>query len=313
MNAETEMQTTDGLGAAPSSSVATPVACEPCLSRGRLLADLAPYIERAVQSGGQSVEDLMALTDEDLRTAVGGQNAPTYALQDLLRPVEVAGCWSICPHTATHEYPSGLSALVNLGAIYGRGDPRELRAIASPGDAVSIIGARRASSYGREVARELGRDVAHAGFAVVSGMAFGIDACAHRGALEEEGTTVAVLGCGPDVAYPATHRSLWRRIQESGLILSQLPPGTGAWRWAFVARSQLIAALTGMTVCVEAARPSGSFAAVKAAKALGRKVGAVPGPVTSRVSVGTNAMLADDRQVAVVRYADDVVETMRTP
>ena len=87
-----------------------------------------------------------------------------------------------------------------------------------------MVGARRASSYGREVARALGADLAAAGMTVVSGLAFGIDACAHRGALET-GLTVAVLGCGADVAYPASHRSLWRRVQERGLVLSELPPG----------------------------------------------------------------------------------------
>ena len=106
------------------------------------------------------------------------------------------------------------------------------------------------------MARELGRELAAAGLVVVSGLAFGIDACAHRGALEA-GRTVAVLGCGADVAYPASHRALWRRIEENGLVLSELPPGTGAWRWTFPARNRIMAALAGMTVVVEAARALG--------------------------------------------------------
>ena len=126
---------------------------------------------------------------------------------------------------------------------------------------------------------------------VVSGLAFGIDACAHRGALEA-GRTVAVLGCGADVAYPASHRSLWRRIQERGLVLSELPPGTGAWRWAFPARNRIMAALAGMTVVVEAAQRSGSLITADLAADLGRDLGAVPGPVTSRVSAGSNDLLA---------------------
>ena len=142
---------------------------------------------------------------------------------------------------------------------------------------MTVVGARRASTYGREVARELGRELAAAGLVVVSGLAFGIDACAHRGALEG-GLTVAVLGCGADVAYPAAHRSLWRRICERGLVLSELPPGTGAWRWTFPARNRIMAALAGMTVVVEAAERSGSLITADLAADLGRDLGAVPGP-----------------------------------
>ncbi len=106
---------------------------------------------------------------------------------------------------------------------------------------MTIVGARRATSYGREVARELGRELAAAGIVVVSGLAFGIDACAHRGALEA-GRTIAVLGCGPDVAYPAAHRSLWRRIARDAASSSPScrpgrrrgagpsRPATGSWR-----------------------------------------------------------------------------------
>src|SRR6185436_9372375 len=140
---------------------------------------------------------------------------------------------------------------------------------------VTVGGSRRATSYGREIARALGRELTEAVLLVVSGMAFGVDACAHRGALES-GRTVAVLGCGVDVAYPATHRSLWRRIQERGLVLSELPPGTGAWRWAFPARNRLMAAMAGMTVVVEAAERSGSLITADLATDLGRDLGAVP-------------------------------------
>ena len=99
-------------------------------------------------------------------------------------------------------------------ALIGRGDPALLDGL-EPYGAVTVVGARRATSYGREIARELGRELAAAGIVVVSGLAFGIDACAHRGALDA-GRTIAVLGCGPDTAYPAAHRSLWRRICERG-------------------------------------------------------------------------------------------------
>ncbi|MFI5025343.1 MAG: DNA-processing protein DprA, partial [Solirubrobacterales bacterium] len=173
-----------------------------------------------------------------------------------------------------------------------------------------VVGARRASSYGREVARELGRELAAAGIVVVSGLAFGIDACAHRGALDA-GLTAAVLGCGADVAYPASHRSLWRRICEKGLVLSELPPGTGAWRWSFPARNRIMAALAGMTVVVEAAPRSGSLITADLAADLGRDLGAVPGPVSSRASGGANDLLAAG--ACLVRDAQDVLDAMLGP
>ncbi len=175
---------------------------------------------------------------------------------------------------------------------------------------MTVVGARRASSYGREIARELGRELAAAGFLVVSGLAFGIDACAHRGALDA-GLTVAVLGCGADVAYPAAHRSLWRRISEQGLVLSELPPGTGAWRWTFPARNRIMAALAGMTVVVEAAQRSGSLITADLAADLGRDLGAVPGPVNSRASAGANDLLAGG--ACLIRDAQDVLDAMLGP
>ena len=172
---------------------------------------------------------------------------------------------------------------------------------------MTVVGARRATSYGREVARELGRELAAAGMVVVSGLAFGIDACAHRGAIDA-GRTVAVLGCGPDIAYPAAHRSLWRRICEEGLVISELPPGAAPWRWTFPARNRIMAALAGMTVVVEAAARSGSLITADLAADLGRDLGAVPGPVTSRASAGPNNLLAGG--ACLVRDAQDVLDAM---
>ena len=175
---------------------------------------------------------------------------------------------------------------------------------------MTIVGARRATSYGREVARELGRELAAAGMIVVSGLAFGIDGCAHRGALDA-GRTIAVLGCGPDVAYPASHRTLWRRICETGLVISEFPPGATPWRWTFPARNRIMAALAGMTVVVEAATRSGSLITTDLAADLGRDLGAVPGPVTSRASAGPNGLLASGAHV--IRDAQDVLDAMLGP
>ncbi len=219
--------------------------------------------------------------------------------------LSAAQCWAVCRHD--ERYPATLREIgAAPWALIARGDSALLTDIAWA-ESVSIVGSRRGTSYGREVARALGHGLAAAGTTVISGMAFGIDACAHRGAIEG-GRTVAVLGCGPDLAYPASHRSLWRRIAESGLVISELPPGAGAWRWTFPARNRIIAGISGMTVVVEAAKRSGSLVTADFAADFGRGLGAVPGPVTSRNSAGVNDLLAGGAQL--VREARDVLEAM---
>ena len=293
-----------------------PEACPECLRRARLLAHLAPYIEKvATGAPGQRSPELLRLGNEDLVEAVaakvGGQMLAQVAAvpgERLQAELEAAECWAVCRHDPL--YPVGLRDAADAPwALIGRGDPTLLMRL-SPEEAVTVVGARRASTYGREVARELGRELASAGLVVVSGLAFGIDACAHRGALDG-GLTVAVLGCGADVAYPAAHRSLWRRIGEEGLVLSELPPGCGAWRWSFPARNRIMAALSGMTVVVEAAERSGSLITADLAADLGRDLGAVPGPVGSRLSVAPNNLIAGG--ACLVRDAQDVLDAMLGP
>ncbi len=294
----------------------TPQACPDCLRRARLLAHLAPYIEKiATGAPGSRSPELLRLSNEDLAAVA----APRVAAQVLARVVAVpesrlraeltaVGCWGCCRHDPL--FPAGLRDAADAPwALIGRGDPALLERLA-PDEAVTVVGARRASTYGREVARELCRELAAAGLVVVSGLAFGIDGCAHRGALDA-GLTVAVLGCGADVAYPAAHRSLWRRIGERGLVLSELPPGTGAWRWTFPARNRIMAALAGMTVVVEAAERSGSLITADLAADLGRDLGAVPGPVGSRLSAGPHSLLAGG--ACLVRDAQDVLDAMLGP
>ncbi len=293
-----------------------PSACPDCLRRSRLLAHLAPYIEKiATGTAGSRSPELLRLSNEDLAAAAAPNVADQVLAQvaavserRLIADLAAAGCWACCRHDAL--YPVGLRDAADAPwALVGRGDPALLKEL-DPDGVVTLVGARRASSYGREVARELGRELAAAGLVVVSGLAFGIDACAHRGALDA-GQTVAVLGCGADVAYPASHRSLWRRICEYGLVLSELPPGTGAWRWTFPARNRIMAALAGMTVVVEAAQRSGSLITADLATDLGRDLGAVPGPVTSRCSAGPNDLLAGG--ACLVRHAQDVLDAMLGP
>ena len=291
-------------------------ACLECLRRSWLLAALGPYVERiATGEVGSRSPELLRLSNEDLvevaAPKVAGQllaRIESLSEKRLNEELALADCWACCRHGEL--YPEGLRDADDAPwALIGRGDSSLLNGL-EPHGAVTIVGARRATSYGREIARELGRELARAGMVVVSGMAFGIDGCAHRGALDG-GRTIAVLGCGPDIAYPSSHRGLWRQISEAGLVLSELPPGAPPWKWTFPARNRIMAALAGMTVVVEAATRSGSLITMDLAADLGRDLGAVPGPVTSRASAGPNALLASGAHV--VRDAQDVLDAMLGP
>jgi DNA processing protein len=156
---------------------------------------------------------------------------------------------------------------------------------------VAVVGARACSPYGAQVARMLGRELAAAGLVIVSGLARGIDGEAHRGALEAGGLTLAVLGCGIDRDYPASHAQLSRRIEERGLVVSEYEPGVEPAPWRFPARNRIIAGLTEAVVVVEARDRSGALITADFALDEGREVFAVPGEITSTLSAGTNALL----------------------
>jgi DNA processing protein len=158
---------------------------------------------------------------------------------------------------------------------------------------VAMVGARACTGYGLQAAGQLAAELAKDGVTIVSGAALGVDGAAHRGALAVGGVTVAVLACGVDRRYPAAHDNLIQAIGERGAVLAELPPGTAPTRFRFLARNRLIAALAAATVVVEAAGRSGSLVTARLAAELGRAVFAVPGPITSRLSLGTNALLCD--------------------
>jgi DNA processing protein len=208
----------------------------------------------------------------------------------------------------TRSTPGYPPALVDLHdpprALHVRGE--RLDALDRP--AVAVVGARSCSSYGAQVARTLARDLAGVGVTVVSGLARGIDAEAHRGALEGGGLTVAVLGCGIDRDYPARHGELAKRIAASGLVVSEYPAGTEPAPWRFPARNRIIAALGAATVIVEARERSGALITADFALELGRDVLAVPGEITASLSAGTNALIR--RGPAPLLGADDVLDPL---
>lgn len=177
------------------------------------------------------------------------------------------------------------------------------------GTAVAIVGARDATTYGCEVAADIAADVADAGVTVVSGGAFGIDACAHRGALALRRPTIAVLAGGADVDYPRAHTALLERICSDGLVISEQAPAHTPTKSRFLSRNRLIAALGQGTVVVEAARRSGSLNTLNWADNLGRTTMAVPGPITSQASVGVHQALRDGKAIVVTSGAD-VLESL---
>jgi DNA processing protein len=184
-------------------------------------------------------------------------------------------------------YPRLLAELHDPPAqLYLRGD---VDVLSQP--AVAIVGARSCSTYGAQVARGLAGELAAAGLVVVSGLARGIDAEAHRGTLAVSGRTVAVLGCGIDRDYPRSHAELARRIRVGGAVVSEYPPGVEPAPWRFPARNRIIAGLCVATVVVEARERSGALITADFALELGRDVFAVPGEITSALSDGTNDLL----------------------
>lgn len=293
-------------------------ACEKCLRRSWLLARLAGHIEVA-RHQRRALREILALPGERLLAAVGGDEQATIAAAlervdpgvALERCAEL-GVHPICRHDGA--YPPRLRELVDPPAVVHVAGERDALERLVGGDlgegarAVALVGTRRASPDGLEVARGLGRGLGAAGVTVVSGMALGVDSAAHAGALEVAGPTVAVLAGGADRAYPASKRGLRERIVEHGCVVSEMPPGFQAFRWCFPARNRIIAALAQMTVVVEAAERSGSLITAECATDLGREVGAVPGPVTSWRSRGTNALLRDG--ATLVRDARDVLDAV---
>lgn len=190
--------------------------------------------------------------------------------------------------------------------LWVRGD-RALLARLRP--SVAIVGARAATSYGDHVALELSADLAGSGIPVISGGAYGIDGAAHRAALGVGGRTLALLAGGVDRSYPAGHAGLIDRVALTGAVVSEVPCGSAPTKWRFLQRNRLIAALSDATIVVEAGWRSGSLNTAGHAAALSRRLGAVPGPVTSSASAGTHRLLRE-YDAACITSAGDVRELL---
>ncbi len=175
---------------------------------------------------------------------------------------------------------------------------------------VSIVGARRCSAYGKKIANELGRELAKAGFTVISGMARGIDACGHTGCLEESGTTVAVLGSGCDVIYPADNRLLYEEIVQNGAVISEYQMGTKPLQMNFPRRNRIVSALSDIVIVVEAREKSGSLITADFALEQGKDIYVVPGRVGDSLSMGCNKLISQGAGVicSVEQFIKEITE-----
>jgi DNA processing protein len=289
-------------------------ACDTCLRRSFLIAHLAPRIAGLLaERRERRIGGLLSLPEDELLAAAAGRRV-SRALAYLdsfdadARRDELARMRSVavCSHSAV--YPQPLLQLADPPKVlFGAGRVEALEALREE-PAVAVVGSRRASPYGTEVAYALGRGLGASGVPVVSGLALGVDATAHRGCLDGGGLPLAVLACGPDVPYPRRHSGLHGRVRDAGIVLAELPPGTEPFLWSFPARNRIMAGLARMTVVVEARQPSGSLITSDFARDLGRSVAAVPGRVTSSLSRGTNELLRDG--AVPVTGTEDVLDEL---
>jgi DNA processing protein len=283
-------------------------ACDACLRRSHLLGLLAPRIAGLLDRPGSRSAGVLALPERELIDAVAGDAGEEVEAALRCFDAELARAAlassrieAYCRHRP--GFPHQLGDLHDPPCVlFALGELPELDR------SVAVVGARSASPYGLEVAYELGRGLGAAGLTVVSGLALGIDAAAHRGCLDGGGRAVAVLAGGVDVPYPRQNQRLYERIAANGAVVSELPPGVRPYRWSFPARNRIMAGLAELTLLVEAADPSGSLITAEFARDIGRAVGAVPGRVTSRFAAGTNGLLRDG--AVPITGAQDVLDEL---
>ncbi|MBQ3611761.1 MAG: DNA-processing protein DprA [Firmicutes bacterium] len=204
-----------------------------------------------------------------------------------------------------HEYPASLSEINNSPKqLYYVGDISILKKRCA-----AVVGSRNTNQYGRTTAVAISGKLAEKDVAVISGMARGIDTCAHRGALDAGGSTVAVLGCGVDICYPEENSALKKELEERGLLLSEYPPGTMPMPYHFPQRNRIISGLSEVTVVVQARNSSGALITAELAAEQGREVCAVPGNIDSQYNLGNNKLIKDGARP--ITCPADVLEAMR--
>lgn len=265
-------------------------------------------VERLLQTFG-SLSAAWAAPAEELRVALESRSLSELLAArsridpagdlDRLRRLGISAV-----HPGHPSYPRLLAEISGRPSLlYVRGE-----LAAADDTSVAIVGTRRATPYGRQAAERTAAELAQAGITVVSGLARGVDAAAHRAALEAGGRTIAVLGSGPDVIYPAEHRRLAEQILESGAILSEFPLGAKPDAQNFPARNRIVSGMTLGTLIVEAPARSGALITASFAADQGREVFVLPGSIFAQTSEGTNALLRDGARL--VRDGADILEDL---
>lgn len=279
-------------------SGAPTTSCSPETARDALALSLVEYV------GPLRYHELVAELGSPAHVLATSRIAPraaaAYRRADEVLERAAKSSMQLIVH-GSPDYPETLDPLrAPPPVLWAIGDVGLLR-----GALVGIVGTRVPTAYGERITTQLGQALARAGGTIVSGMARGIDGAAHRAALDVGAPTIAVLGTGADVAYPREHRALHREISRRGLVLSEYLPGAPAYKDAFPRRNRIIAALSRITIVVEAGHRSGALHTTRDAADLGRSVAGVPGPIDSPQSAGVNELLRDGAQV--ITCVDDAL------
>jgi DNA processing protein len=293
----------------PRPRASAPSACPACLRRAWLLAALNGRLEYRGRDHARLVSTL-ELSDRELIHAIGaGERArlwERYAQLEASQMRAAEGVRRICRHDA--RFPRALAGWAGAPRTLHLSCeiPRMVELLAQP--VVAIVGARRASDYGMEVAHGLARGLAASGITVLSGLAEGIPAAAHLGALQARGPTMTVMAGGVDISHPATWRALHRRIAAEGCALAELPCGCAPRSWCHVARARIVAALAQMVIVVEAGERPAELLHARLAQASGTTVAAVPGRVSAPAARGPHALLREG--AVLVRDAQDALDAL---
>jgi DNA processing protein len=292
-------------------------ACDACLRRTWLVDRVSGYLEFQ----RNRIDDVLSLQDQPLIGSWQEKCERGPAEGELAREYQQFGAAG-AEFARLRAQTAGLELLCACEAIY----PHRLRRLFGPpavlhvagglsrflelaaDDPVAIVGTRRPTIYGTDVAAVLGRGVSVSGLCVVSGMAIGVDAAAHRGALAGGGRTIAVLpGCAAEV-YPKTNRRLYEQILRNGVAVSEFGPGAPVRKWTLLARNRIIAALSELTIVVQGKNRSGALHTAQAARNVGSRLGAVPGSVLVAQSEGPHQLLRQG--AALIRNPQDVLDAL---
>jgi DNA processing protein len=269
-------------------------ACDSCVRRGELLASIAPRLEIRSRLRGRLLE-LLALADEELLAAVGVHSHELPGESGRAVAARSPPPQRVCRHDPA--FPRALADDGGPRLLHVRGDPDRLRPLAERAT-VAICGSSRATDYGIEVAGGIARALAADGVTILSGLADAIGAAAQQAALASGGEAIVVLAGGHDAKLPAPRRALAERTSKHGCVIAELPPGCDGRVWGRIAAARVLARLATVTLVVEADETPVDLAAADAAMALGRRLAAVPGRVTSHSSRGTHALLRAGAQLA---------------